>query len=201
MKTFQEWWDNLNLDETPQAQNPPMQSCDFAEIGYEGGRKEAQLEITKLQIDFRKLLFKYMAEVIDCESVCYIPCDPDSSFTQNDIAELNKIHTEIKSKAKIDIETMMIEINQDSGVACAPWLANGQEEERQKIVGNDNIKKYAWKLPSWEIPVIIQYLNLLYKYQDPEHKKIKKLMASNVDDADFIRRAAILRRIFIISKI
>ena len=39
---------NLDIDETPQAMNSPMQSCDFAEIGYEGGRKETLKEVLKI---------------------------------------------------------------------------------------------------------------------------------------------------------
>lgn len=48
-------------------------------------------------------------------------------------------------------------------------------------------------------PLIIQYLNLLHKHQNPNAVLVKKFVSDHVDDKDFIRRMYVIRSVFILS--
>ena len=42
-------------------------------------------------MDYKKLLQKYIGEVINCESVDFFPTYPDDNWSQEEIDELNKL--------------------------------------------------------------------------------------------------------------
>ncbi len=49
-------------------------------------------------------------------------------------------------------------------------------------------------------PLIIEYLELLHKYQSPSHRKVRKFVRAHAFDEQFVRRARIVRAIFVMSK-
>lgn len=48
--------------------------------------------------------------------------------------------------------------------------------------------------------LIIQYINLLHKYGDPEALKVRKFVSKHLDDKDFIRRIHVVQTIFTLTK-
>ena len=45
-------------------------------------------------------------------------------------------------------------------------------------------------------PLIIQLANLLHRYKDPDHKKIRQFVEQNSDNSKFVERANKLRKLF-----
>ena len=49
-------------------------------------------------------------------------------------------------------------------------------------------------------PLIIQYTNLLHKHRNPNSEALKGFLAKHSGDKDFLRRAKILNKVFILKE-
>lgn len=96
-------------------------------------------------------------------------------------------------------------------VRCVWSNVNSMHWDIKEVVSNPNSKGDVGEVDNdvrlknkfftcSNTPLIVQYLDLLHKYQNVEAEPVRSFLQKHIEDEEFLKRAKVIRTVFVMSK-
>jgi len=141
------------------------------------GKTTKQKEAAKRKVGDEVIKFMWFPNVMEDGRWCWL------CWVRCVWSNVNSMHWDIK-----EVVSKPKKVN-PADVFCSivDGVMDGQSQPKNKFLRTPN-------------PAIIQYLNLLHKYQDIEAEPVRKFLEEQIGDEEFLKRAKVIRTIFVMSK-